>query len=63
MKSSYLKGFIIATFIADSNLFEGSKILKFIATLSNFIAAAVETATNCFIRFESTINYSSHLNC
>lgn len=63
MKSSNLKGFIIATFIADSNSFEGSKILKFIVTLSNFAAAAVETATNCFIRFESTINYSSHLNC
>ena len=52
-----LMGFIIATFIADFNLFEGSKILKFIAILSYFIAAVVETATNCFIRFESAINY------
>jgi hypothetical protein len=35
-------------------------ILRFIATLSNFVAAVIKRVTNCSIRFESAVNYLSH---
>ena len=60
MKNSCLKDFAKAKFIVYSDSFEDLMILRFIATLSNFVAAVIKRVTNCSIRFESAVNYLSH---
>ena len=57
MKNSCLKDFAKAKFIVYSDSFEDLMILRFIATLSNFVAAVIKRVANCSIRFESAVNY------
>ena len=52
-----MKDFAKAKFIVYSNSFEDLMILRFIATLTNFVAAVIKRVTNCSIRFESTVDY------